>query len=187
MSGPRRALAASIVSHNPQADTRIPNSQTYNSSNQTPMFSSDFSNELKKREDTPEQEREIRELVEEATDIHGSLLWKSPSPPAEALHKLDGRAPAPPGCPGDGGFDFTFGLGLPDSFGKFFHPNELGHETITAFALETMIGMRAEVLGLGGPSCAINDGFKCWQTVGRKRLCQRRANEREFQRLLRQG
>ncbi|KAI4250606.1 MAG: hypothetical protein L6R40_000206 [Gallowayella cf. fulva] len=113
---------------------------------------------LKKREDTPEQEREIRELVEEATDIHGSLLWKSPSPPAEALHKLDGRAPAPPGCPGDGGFDFTFGLGLPDSFGKFFHPNELGHETITAFALETMIGMRAEVLGLGGPSCAINDG-----------------------------
>lgn len=131
------------------------------------FVSPDYNDELKKRA-TPEEQREAREIVEKSTDIHESLLWKSSNPPAEALHKLDRRAPAPPNCPGDGGFDFTLGLGLPDSFGKFFHPNELGHETITAFAVETMINVRAEVLGLGGPSCSISDEFKCWQTDGRK-------------------
>ncbi|KAL8730078.1 MAG: hypothetical protein Q9166_004277 [cf. Caloplaca sp. 2 TL-2023] len=132
------------------------------------FVSKSFHDELKKRGPTPEEEREIRRLVDKSTDIHDSLLWKSPYPPAEALHKLDSRAPAPPNCPGDGGFDWTLGLGLPDTFGKFFHPNELGHETITAWAIETMIDARAEVLGLGGPSCAIDDEFKCWQKDGRK-------------------
>ncbi|KAL8808102.1 MAG: hypothetical protein Q9200_004418 [Gallowayella weberi] len=133
------------------------------------FVSKDFHDELKKRRATPEQEQQLRGLIEESTDIHGSLLWKSSSPQAEVLHKLDRRAPAPPGCPGDGKTGYTLGLlGLPDAFGKFFHPNELGHETITAFAIETMISTRAEVLGLGGPSCAIDDEFKCWQKDGRK-------------------
>lgn len=127
----------------------------------------DYHDELKKRR-TPENERETLGLIESSADIHDSLLWKSSNPPAEALHKLDRRAPASPGCPGDGGPDFTLGLGVPDAFGKYFHPNELGHETITAWAIQTMIDTRAEVLGLGGPSCAAEDRFKCWQTDGRK-------------------
>ena len=125
-------------------------------------IASDYHDELKKRS-TPEKEREILGLIGSSADI-----WKSSNPPAEALHKLDRRAPAPPGCPGDGGFDFTLGLGIPDAFGKYFHPNELGHETITAWAIQTMIDTRAEVLGLGGPSCAVEDRFKCWLTDGRK-------------------
>ena len=126
-----------------------------------------FHDELKKR-NSPKREREILRLIERSTDIHNSLLYKSPNPPAEALHKLDRRAPAPPRCPGDDSPDLTLGLGVPDAFGKYFHPNELGHETIAAFAIETMVGVRAEVLGVDAPSCAISDEFKCWQKDGRK-------------------
>ena len=57
---------------------------------------------------------------------------------------------------------------MPDSFGKMFHPNELGHVTIASFAIAKAIDLRAEVLGLGGQSCTINDEFKCWQKEGRK-------------------
>lgn len=131
------------------------------------FVSVEYHDELKRRS-TPDRERENLELTERSTNIHDSLLWKSSNPPAEALHRLDRRSPAPPGCPGDDGPDFTLGLGVPDAFGKYFHPNELGHETITAFAIQTMIDTRAEVLGLGGPSCAVSDEFKCWQTDGRK-------------------
>lgn len=131
------------------------------------FVSPNYHDELRKRL-TPEQERQMRERIERSTDIYNSLLWKSASPRAEALHKLDARAPSPPNCPGDGSFDPTLGMGLPDSFGKFFHPNQIGHETISAFALETMIELRAEVLGVKDPSCAITDEFKCWQTDGRK-------------------
>lgn len=128
--------------------------------------SSAFHDELRKRV-TPEKERAIRERSERSTDIYNSLLWKSAAPAAEALHKLN-PPPSPPSCPGDGGFDFTFGLGVPDAFGKYFHPNQLGHESISAFALETMISLRAQVLGVAGQSCAITDEFKCWQKDGRR-------------------
>ena len=76
--------------------------------------------------------------------------------------------PSLPGYPGDGGADFTLGLRVPDAFGKYFHPNELGHETNTAWAIPTIIDTRAEVLGLGSPSCALEDQFKCWETEGCK-------------------
>ncbi|KAL8911338.1 MAG: hypothetical protein Q9171_003465 [Xanthocarpia ochracea] len=131
------------------------------------FVSKDYGNELKKRT-TPEQERELRRQIEESTDVHDSLFWKSPNPPAEALYQLDRRAPSPPGCPGDTGLLSKFNLGLLDALGKFFHPNELGHETITAFAIQTMIDTRAKVLGIDNPSCAIADEFKCWQTDGRR-------------------
>jgi hypothetical protein len=84
-------------------------------------------------------------------------------------HKLDRRAPTPPGCPGDSDwFDPTLGLGLPDSFGKLFHPNELGHKTIASFAVAKAIDLRAKVLGIQPETCAVTDEFKCWQKQGRK-------------------
>lgn len=131
------------------------------------FLSKEYHDELKKRT-TPEQERELRKAVETSDDVHDSLLWKTSNPPAEALHRLDRRAPAPPGCPGDTGIISKLNLGTPDAWGKFFHPNELGHETIAAFAIQTMIDTRAKVLGIDNPSCAIADEFKCWQTDGRK-------------------
>lgn len=147
------------------------------------FVSPDYHDELKKRRITPEEGREIRDRVERLSDVYGSLLWNSADPAAEALHKLDRRAPAPPECPGDGGLDPTLGLGLPDTFGKYFHPNENGHETISAFALETMIAARAEVLGVADGSCDIGDEFKCWQKEGRKGYAnanQLNANYKKF-------
>ncbi|KAI1931951.1 hypothetical protein LOZ66_006276 [Ophidiomyces ophidiicola] len=101
--------------------------------------------------------------------IYDSLLWKSPHPRAVVLHKLNRRAPSPPNCPGDNDWiDPTLGLGLPDSFGKLFHPNELGHQTIASFALAKTIDLRAKVLGIEPQTCEIADEFKCWQKEGRK-------------------
>lgn len=123
------------------------------------------SDELKRR--VLEQEHTMLYDMANSTDIYNSLLYRSINPPAEALHKLDPRAPSPPNCPGDS-IDLTLGLGLPDSLGKVFHPNELGHETISAFALETMISLRADILGVSTSVCEITEEFKCWQKEGRK-------------------
>lgn len=49
--------------------------------------------------------------------MYDSILYKSPDPRATVRHKLDRRAPSPPGCPGDGGPDMTLGLVLPDHVG----------------------------------------------------------------------
>ncbi|KAK2760014.1 hypothetical protein FQN54_002750 [Arachnomyces sp. PD_36] len=109
--------------------------------------------------------------IEDGIDkrIYDSLLWKSSDPGAEALHKLDRRAPSPPNCPGDADWiDPTLGLGLPDSFGKLFHPNELGHRTIASFAIDKTIDLRAKVLGIESETCEITDEFKCWQAEGRR-------------------
>jgi hypothetical protein len=129
--------------------------------------------ELRRRKEEIQKMEENGTLpvVENKVDpsIYNSILWKSPAPGAEALHKLDKRAPSPPGCPGDADwFDPTLGLGLPDSFGKLFHPNELGHQTIASFALAKGIDLRAKVLGQDPQTCAVTDEFKCWQKEGRK-------------------
>ncbi|KAM5444295.1 hypothetical protein MferCBS31731_000812 [Microsporum ferrugineum] len=125
-----------------------------------------FHDELKRRHIESVDEGKVNHINK---DIYNSLLWKSPSPRAEILHRLDKRAPSPPNCPGDNDWpDSTLGLGLPDSFGKLFHPNELGHQTIASFALAEAIDLRAKVLGLEPQSCEITDEFKCWQKVGRK-------------------
>ncbi len=101
--------------------------------------------------------------------MYESILYKSPNPRAVALYELDprGDTPSPPNCPGDNdkGFDPTLGLGLPDTFGKNFHPNELGHVTIASFAMQKMIQLRAEALGQD-TSCKRVDNFQCWQKTG---------------------
>lgn len=128
--------------------------------------------ELKKRD--PELYELHRRAFEAARahakseNIYDSILWHSVNPRAVALRKLDRRAPVPPDCPGDGNFDWTFGLGLPDSTGKNFHPNEQGHVTIASFAIETMIDLRAKVLGIDAPTCKRQDAFTCYQTQGKK-------------------
>lgn len=101
-------------------------------------------------------------------NIYDTLLWNSANPRAAALHKLDPRAPSPPSCPGDGDLDPTLGLGLPDTFGKMFHPNELGHVAIASFAAETLMDARAGVLGIAAPACAAADTFRCWQSDGKR-------------------
>jgi hypothetical protein len=52
------------------------------------------------------------------SNLYESILYKSPDPRAAVRHTLNPRDPSPPGCPGDGGFDITFGLGMPDSIGR---------------------------------------------------------------------
>ncbi|KXX73816.1 Lipase [Madurella mycetomatis] len=118
------------------------------------------------------QERTRRELNERS--IYDSLLYKSANPRAVALKKLDPRNPSPPNCPGDSdwGIDPPLGIGLPDSFGKNFHPNEAGHITIASFALETLVEQRAKVLGVDSPVCQIEDEFKCWKQEGRRKYAR---------------
>lgn len=102
--------------------------------------------------------------------IYESLLFKSPSPAAAALHSLNPRdAPSPPGCPSDDGFDPTFGFGLPDAFGKVFHPNEKGHITIASYAVEKMMQLRARRLGKDASCSIIQDEFRCHSTDDKSR------------------
>lgn len=95
-------------------------------------WSEDVKNELRRRDAqtlddlAPEEQREYLQWEKEMkrraevyeASIYDSILYKSPAPAAGALHQLDRRAPAPPNCPGDGGGDWTFGLGMPDSVGR---------------------------------------------------------------------
>ncbi|KAK4441921.1 SGNH hydrolase-type esterase domain-containing protein [Podospora aff. communis PSN243] len=65
------------------------------------------------------------------SSLHG---MNTPNPAAVAHRKLNKRLLLPE-CPGDNDFDVTLGLGLPDTFGKIFHPNEKGHEAMASFAM----------------------------------------------------
>ena len=98
--------------------------------------------------------------------IYNSSLMKSRSPAAVARKKLDPRAPSPPSCPGDG--SITKGIPIPDSVGKNFHPNELGHVTVASFAAAELMDLRAKALGVKAPDCVKVDKFTCWQATGRR-------------------
>ncbi|ELR02729.1 hypothetical protein VC83_00834 [Pseudogymnoascus destructans] len=56
-------------------------------------------------------------------------------------------------------------LSLPDFIGKIFHPNNLGHEVIAAFALDAIADARASILGQG-PVCPIVDETTCYSGQG---------------------
>lgn len=101
--------------------------------------------------------------------VYRSSLWNSANPGAEALHTLDARNPAAPGCPSDSSpYVQYLGWMLPDYFGRIFHPNEAGHNAMASFALSRVADLRAEALGLNPQVCAVTDEFKCWQKEGRK-------------------
>ncbi|PYI10812.1 SGNH hydrolase [Aspergillus sclerotiicarbonarius CBS 121057] len=104
---------------------------------------------------------------ESMSSLYNSTLYHSPNPSAAALHDLNPRDPAPPGCPGDSGV--SLGMGLPDRWGKYFHPNEMGHRTIASFVLDAIITERALILGKSNPTCQRSrDEFRCWQKDGRR-------------------
>lgn len=143
--------------------------------------------ELKKREEERQGREERSNLTEAARqhfldrlerrwstanlNLHDSLLYKSPNPRAVALHRLHPRgAPSPPNCPGDDSFDPTLGLGLPDKLAANFHPNKQGHENMAAFAMTSLVDLRAKSLGQDAPLCTLpeSDTFTCWQAAGRK-------------------
>ncbi|KZL63197.1 hypothetical protein CI238_12827, partial [Colletotrichum incanum] len=114
--------------------------------------------------------REYEEL-QRKDNIYDSSLWKSADPRAVARHRLSPRdTPSPPSCPGDnaGAIRKFIAMGITDSFGKNFHPNEKGHVTIASFAVDRLIKLRAEKLGKEANSCKVVDEFKCWQKDGSK-------------------
>lgn len=101
----------------------------------------------KKRDESAPPPRDMR--------LFNSRIFKSTSPAAEAHYRLDPRAPSPPGCPSDGNEKppeneededdkswwekwKSSHLGIPDSLGRFFHPNELGHTAIGTFFKSSM-------------------------------------------------
>ncbi|AEO68674.1 uncharacterized protein THITE_2053289 [Thermothielavioides terrestris NRRL 8126] len=122
-----------------------------------------YDNETIWQHELTEAERRRRSLDE----IYKSLLYHSVNPQAEARHMLDRRNPLPPKCPGDTDAEIQPpSIGLPNDIAKNFHPNELGHYTIASWALQTMIDLRAEVLGVKPPECVPVDKFTCWQETG---------------------
>lgn len=81
--------------------------------------------------------------------LYDSAIFRSPNPLAVARRELEARIGAvPAACPGDNTAKEVLGMGLPDSFLSNFHPNELGHETIAATALDNLIRARSKVLGI---------------------------------------
>lgn len=93
-------------------------------------------------------------------EIYNSMFYSSINPAAEAKGSLERRVPFPPHCPGDD--SWTYGLGLPDRWGKWFHPNELGHRTIASFVLEAIFAERAEILGVANEACSKKNQLDCY-------------------------
>jgi hypothetical protein len=72
------------------------------------------------------------------------------------------RSPTDPGCP-------SSILPLPDNIGKIFHPSQLGHEVMAAFALAGVADGRAKNLGLGKYCPNVQDAKKtCYSDQGSK-------------------
>lgn len=72
------------------------------------------------------------------------------------LGALVARMPAPPACPKS-----AFSGWLPDSIGRIFHPNNLGHEAIASFALWDTMNTRASALNVSSPACAATTDLIC--------------------------
>ncbi|PLB36762.1 SGNH hydrolase [Aspergillus candidus] len=94
--------------------------------------------------------------LENSIDAPPLALNATMSVPENSLGPRDNIAP---NCPGDDGF--KLGWGLPDRFGKYFHPNEKGHITIASYVLEAIYAARSAILGLPQPMCHLVDNFQC--------------------------
>ena len=71
--------------------------------------------------------------------------------------------PVRPSCPSGPGSS----LGLPDAWGKIFHPNENGHEVIAAYVLEAIAEARDKILGVP-ISCPAETTTTCYSDSGSK-------------------
>ncbi|KAI8207623.1 hypothetical protein K4K54_004853 [Colletotrichum sp. SAR 10_86] len=97
-------------------------------------------------------------------DIYDTLFYKSPNAAAVAKKLLDRRAPTPPGCPNDDSLNPTQHIGVPDYMGRYFHPNQKGHEAIAAFALFNLGFAKAKQQGKTADQCSVDlDEFTCWR------------------------
>jgi lysophospholipase L1-like esterase len=81
------------------------------------LSSARLSNSERRQVNRIKSAMEARERSIERT-LYDSILYKSANPRAAVRHMLNPRAPSPPGCPGDGGVDMTFGMGMPDRIGR---------------------------------------------------------------------
>ncbi|KAB8232266.1 SGNH hydrolase-type esterase domain-containing protein [Aspergillus alliaceus] len=124
--------------------------------------------EVKKREITVDKGQPEPVIEETHYSVNESLYNADPA--AEVLHTLGGRDPYDR-CMADHDNKRDWGFGLPDRWGKFFHPNEKGHVTIASFVLNEIVSARASLLAVDNPIC--NEGeldyFRC-RVTGRKSL-----------------
>lgn len=113
-------------------------------------------------EPAPEEQLEVQSLAKRWKErLYNSILYRTGNPMAEALARLTRRGPIiPPGCPTDN--DYDFGFGLPDRWGKFFHPNELGHTTLASFVMHAALAGHSEAIGGSYSVCKLRDTFQCF-------------------------
>ncbi|KAL1797185.1 hypothetical protein ACET3X_003791 [Alternaria dauci] len=130
------------------------------------LSSTRLSNSEKRRVSRVKAMMEIRDRNIERT-LYDSILYKSPDPRTAVRHKLDQRAPSPPGCPRDGGFNMTLGMGMTDRVGQNFYPNVAGHLTIASFALAELMDLRSIVLGVDSPACEATTSSKFYVSGNR--------------------
>ncbi|KAE8375115.1 SGNH hydrolase-type esterase domain-containing protein [Aspergillus bertholletiae] len=123
--------------------------------------------EIKKRDDANQLQSEDHSGVNGSFYYH-SLHDTSPNPATEVIHSLHGGDPIQyAGC--EAAHDKrSWGSGLPDRYGKFFHPNEQGHLTIASLVLHKVIAARASVLDEAHPICNDEDRdyFQCRENRG---------------------
>ena len=141
-------------------------------------WQADVQNERRKREDagalSPEEIAHMERMKtehekqwkQEERKIWDSIFFNSPNPAGIVRCVLSRRDPEAPGCPGDDKWDLTRGLGLPNSIGSNFHPNENGHISMASFAMAEVMDQRSLVLGTPSPACEVKDQFKCWSADG---------------------
>jgi lysophospholipase L1-like esterase len=107
--------------------------------------------------------------------IYRTRLWQSVNPRAAALHKLDPRAPLPPGCDPPGSWipKFPDWIGnawaqVTDPLHRLFHPNTKGHHAMASFAVAKITEMRRQVLNQDVELCELTADFKCYSNTGRR-------------------
>ena len=156
-------------------------------------WQSDVEHELRRRYESGELNADKEALIEKRREeydqlwkrkekkIWDSVLFNSPNPAGIVRRVLGKRDPQAPGCPGDDKWDVTRGLGLPNSIGANFHPNENGHVTIASFAMAEAMDLRSLVIGEDSPSCAVKDQFKCASADGSHAYAMAERLDRHYQ------
>lgn len=115
-------------------------------------------------------------IIERA--LYDSFLCESCN--AAVRHELNPRDLLPPGCPGDGGPDMIFGMGVPDYIGRnvsilrddarYVECISTHMRSVTPMRPDTspnLGDLRSFVLGVNTPTCSIKDEVACFSNTGR--------------------